>query len=67
MEEDKNAQVQLNPKSNVESSQEEILKSINVLIQSVIKAQNSGAYTLQEASIIFEAIKILQNTFNKKE
>ena len=36
MEEDKNAQVQLNPKSNVESSQEEILKSIKVLIQSVI-------------------------------
>jgi len=50
-----------------EKNLDNIVKSINILIQSVVKGQNSGIYTLEEASIIMESIKYLQTTFTNNE
>ena len=46
---------------------ENLVKSINVLIQSAVKGQKSGVYTLDEAAIIVDAIKFLQNTLGGSE
>lgn len=45
--------------------QHPVIQSINMLIQSTVKAQKSGVYTLQEAAAIVEAIKVLQENFGK--
>ena len=45
--------------------QHPVIQSINILIQSAVKAQKSGVYTLQEASAIVESIKVLQEHFGK--
>ena len=44
---------------------ENVVSCINVLIQSSVKGQKAGAYTLEEASTIMEAVKFLQNNFGK--
>lgn len=36
-----------------------------MLIQSAVKAQKSGIYSLQEAAAIVESIKVLQEHFGK--
>jgi hypothetical protein len=44
-------------------NQEKLVKSINVLIQSVMKGQRAGAYTLEEAVVIMDSIKHIQVIF----
>jgi hypothetical protein len=46
---------------------ENTVQCVNVLIQSVIKGQKAGAYTLEEASIIMEAIKFLQKNMGSQK
>lgn len=46
-------------------TQHPVIQSINMLIQSAVKAQKSGIYTLQEAASIVESIKVLQEHFGK--
>ena len=56
-------------KSNIDDqeqpTQHPVIQSINMLIQSAVKAQKSGVYTLQEAAAIMESIKVLQEHFGK--
>jgi len=46
---------------------EDVIKSINVLIQSAMKGQKAGAYSLEEAAVIMESIKFLQTTLGGGE
>ena len=43
------------------------VQCVNVLIQSVIKGQKVGAYTLEEASVIMEAIKFIQKNMGSQK
>ena len=46
---------------------EQLVKNVNVLIQSVMKGQRAGAYTLEDAAIIQESVKYFSDTFNPKQ
>lgn len=42
-------------------------QALNILVQATIKGQSKGAYELQEASIILEAIKVFQPVQNQEQ
>jgi len=61
------ASPQLNQNSDAKNTGENIVKNINVLVQAAVKGQKVGAYSLDEAAVIMDAIKVLQNTLGGNE
>lgn len=53
--------------TSTEETPDPVISALNVLIKAAIVGQKNGAYTLNEAAIILESVKLIQEKFGKKE